>query len=130
MCRVADHCLIEIPDLDSKATARITDGTEVSDVAVTTNPNRRPARKSSAVGAIEPFVETFCTSSHIGVGGRRHFAVFVREEQSQSVFGKNNGFHDSPCQELLERMSKLTNVVRLRALLFCALRLRFAYFCF
>src|SRR5271155_2964293 len=56
-CRISDYRLIEVADLDIDLAVGISQGTQISDMAIPANPDRRTLRHLAAVRGGKPFVK-------------------------------------------------------------------------
>jgi hypothetical protein len=77
--------LVEIADLDGDFTLRAGDRTEVPDMAVAADPDRRPFRKGSPIRFLQPLIEPRGASAHVSVGGGRHFAMTLLGKKRQAL---------------------------------------------
>ena len=72
MRRVADHCLVEVADLDLDMAYGIGHGPEVAEVAITADPDRRALGQGGLLVAGQPLVELGRVATHISMGRARH----------------------------------------------------------
>jgi hypothetical protein len=84
---IADHCLVEIPDLDQNPAFRIGKGTEIADMTVAANPDGRTVRQFAAAAAVEPLVKLGGVATHIGVGRTRHLKIASMNQNSFAITG-------------------------------------------
>src|ERR1700730_3248636 len=80
MYGIADDCLIEVANLDFNATLCVGDRAEVSDMAITTNPDWRPLGHGANFQGVKPLIEVDRVAAHVGVRGPRHLQVALVSE--------------------------------------------------
>src|SRR5271170_3744064 len=84
MCRIANNGLVEITYLNRDPALRIGEWTQVSDMAIAANPDRRPDRNFTGT-PVEPLVKLLRAPSHIGVRRPGHFQVAGSSQYSRPV---------------------------------------------
>jgi hypothetical protein len=72
---IADHSLIQIPDLNQDMTFLIGKRPKISGVAIAANPDGRALRKFSAATTFQPFVELDGAAPHINVRRPCHLQI-------------------------------------------------------
>ena len=84
MRRIADHRVIQIPDLDFDVTVGIGDRTQISDMAVAADPDRR----SLGMGVrLEPFIKFVSIAADKSVRRARHLQAAPFTQQTRTVLG-------------------------------------------
>jgi hypothetical protein len=71
--RIADYGLIEVADRDSNSAVGVRNRTEIPEVAITANPNRRALRDSFSARGVEPPIKLNGAAADIGMRGAGHF---------------------------------------------------------
>src|ERR1700678_3789916 len=98
MSRIPNDSLIQVADLDFNSAGGIRDRTEVSRVAVTTDPYRRPFGKRPVFLRFKPFVKLDRVSTHVCMRRSGHFTISRRAEDSLAVFGSGETFLFCHCK--------------------------------
>ena len=62
---IADHGLIQVADLDGDLAVRIGDRTEIAEMAVAANPDRRPFGYGATFLARQPLIESGGAAAHV-----------------------------------------------------------------
>src|ERR1035438_3042762 len=75
MCWIADDGLVQVSDFDFDLAFCVRYRAEVSNVAVTADPDSRPFRQASSFERVQPLVELQGIASNVGLRRHRHFKV-------------------------------------------------------
>ncbi len=75
MRRIADHCLVEVANLDFRPALGVGQWPEIARMAVAADPHRGALRHFEARRIVEPFVEFLCRAANEGMGRSGHFQV-------------------------------------------------------
>ena len=97
MGRIADDGLIEIPDLDGDTTIHRGDWSQITGVAVSTNPHRRPLRQRSALLCLKPFIKFDGTAPDVSVSGASHLESLPKAKRLCAI-RRPKGFLGSHCE--------------------------------
>src|SRR5580704_358307 len=80
MSGISNHGLIEIADLDQDPALRVRERAQVSQMAITANPNGRALRQLAPGAALEPPVKPFGAAADESMRGPRHLEITNRSE--------------------------------------------------
>jgi hypothetical protein len=80
MGRIADNGLVEVTYLNCDPALRIGERTQVSDMAIAANPDRRPDWNFTGA-SIEPLVKLYGAAPHIGVRRSGHLVNIPRQSR-------------------------------------------------
>src|ERR1700690_1693054 len=80
MIGIADDGLIEIPNLHVHFSIRGSQGPQITGMAVSTDPYRRPFGHRALTAPLEPLIELHRTSAHVCMRGTGHFERSSRFE--------------------------------------------------
>jgi hypothetical protein len=87
MRRISDDSLVQIPDLDGDTPVHAGNRTEVTDVTIAADPDRRPFGQCAAFLLLEPFVEFDRTTANISMGGSGHLEGLSKPQDRDAVVG-------------------------------------------
>ena len=104
MIRIADHRLVEIPDLHVNLAVGSRQRPQVSRVAIAANPDRRPFRHGALASPLEPSVELYRAAADVGMRGARHLQIAPRAQSAQPLRRRDGEFgfaHDVLWQKFM-----------------------------
>ncbi len=110
--RIADHRLIEIPNLHMHVTVRRSQRAQVASMAVPANPHRRPLGHRARAVFLQPAIKLHGAATHVGMSGTRHLQLSSRSE-SGGASSRRNGVvliteHMGSSQPAIHTPSSLT----------------------
>ncbi len=84
---VADHRLIQVADLNRDLAIGIGDRTQIAEVAIAADPDRRPCGFSTTLRAAQPLIEPGGAAAHVGLRRSRHLQVSTQQQDALPIIG-------------------------------------------
>jgi hypothetical protein len=85
MRRISDNSLVKVPNLDGDTPVYAGNGTEVTDVTIAADPDRRPFGQRAAFLLLQPLEEFDRTTADISLGGSSRLEGLLEPQDRNAV---------------------------------------------